>query len=71
MRWRVVPAGAVTVVLVALAACSSPPPPPPAGPQRTTCGDIVSIALPEGYTCTPFPTTELASASTAPARASS
>lgn len=62
MRWRVVPTGAVTVVLVALGACSSPPPPPPAGPQRTTCGDILSISLPEGYTCTPFPTTELASA---------
>jgi hypothetical protein len=62
MRWRVVPATAVTVVLVALGACSSPPPPPPAGPQRATCGDVLSISLPEGYTCTPHPTTELASA---------
>lgn len=62
MRWRVVPATAVTAVLVALGACSSAPPPPPAGPQRTTCGDVLSVSLPEGYTCTPSPTTELASA---------
>jgi hypothetical protein len=62
MRWRVVPATAVTAVLVALGGCSSPPPPPPAGPQRTTCGDVLSISLPEGYTCTPYPTTELVSA---------
>lgn len=62
MRWRVVPATAFTVVLVALGACSSPPPPPPAGPQRATCGDVLSLALPEGYTCTAYPTTELASA---------
>jgi len=53
---------AVTVGLVAVGACSSTPPPAPSGPQRTTCGDVLSIALPEGYTCTPYPSTELASA---------
>jgi hypothetical protein len=41
-------------VLAALvAACSAPPPPPPAAPQRTTCGDVLSVALPRGFSCTP------------------
>ena len=43
-------------------ACSSAPPPAPATPQRTTCGEVLSVALPQGFTCTPHPTTEFDSA---------
>jgi len=44
-------------VLVALAAgCSTPPPPPPPAAQRISCGDVLSVALPPGFTCTPNPT---------------
>ena len=43
-------------MVVALAtACSKPPPPPPPAAQRTTCGDVLSVALPAGFTCTPHP----------------
>jgi hypothetical protein len=44
------------------AACSSAPPPAPAAPQRTTCAEVLSLALPPGFTCTPHPTSELTSA---------
>jgi hypothetical protein len=40
----------------------SAPPPAPATPQRTTCGEVLSLALPQGFTCTPHPTTEFSSA---------
>jgi len=44
-------------VVIALAtACSDPPPPPPPAAQRTTCGEVLSVALPTGFTCTPNPT---------------
>jgi hypothetical protein len=43
-------------VVVALAtACSSPPPPPPPAAQRTTCGEVLSVVLPTGFSCTPNP----------------
>ena len=43
-------------MVVALAiACSDPPPPPPPAAQRTTCGEVISVALPTGFTCTPNP----------------
>jgi hypothetical protein len=47
-------AGAAVLVTLA-AACSAPPPPPPPVAQRTTCGDVLSVALPTGFTCTPNP----------------
>lgn len=50
-------------VLVALAtACSEPPPPPPPTPQRTACGDVLSVALPPGFTCTAKPSSVAAAA---------
>jgi hypothetical protein len=48
--------------LAVTTACSSAPPPAPATPQRTTCGEVLSVALPQGFTCTPHPTTEFDSA---------
>lgn len=47
-------AGAAAVVAFATA-CSTPPPPPPPAAQRTTCGEVLSVALPAGFTCTPKP----------------
>jgi hypothetical protein len=48
------PAGAAVVVALATA-CSGPPPAPPPVAQRTTCGEVLSLALPAGVTCTPSP----------------
>ncbi|MEO5821694.1 MAG: hypothetical protein ABIT71_14425 [Vicinamibacteraceae bacterium] len=45
-------AGAAVIVTLATA-CGSPPPPAPPAPQRTACGDVLSVALPPGFTCTP------------------
>jgi hypothetical protein len=58
------PAGsAATAVLASLAAaCSSPPPPAPPTPQRTTCADVLSVALPPGFTCSPRPSPAFISA---------
>ena len=43
-------------MVVALAiACSDPPPPPPPAAQRATCGEVLSVSLPTGFTCTPNP----------------
>jgi len=51
-------------VVAALAtACSDPPPPAPPAPQRTTCGEVLSVALPTGFTCTPNPSPVLTAAS--------
>ena len=50
-------------MVVALAtACSKPPPPPPPAAQRTTCGDVLSVALPPGFTCAPKPSPVLTAA---------
>jgi hypothetical protein len=54
-------AGAAALVATA-AACSAPPPPPPPLPQRTACGDVLSVALPPGFTCTPNPSPVAAAA---------
>jgi hypothetical protein len=54
-------AGAAVLVALA-AACSTPPPPPPPTPQRTSCGDLLSVALPPGFTCTPHASPVAASA---------
>jgi hypothetical protein len=66
MRSRSALRGLPTVLagwaLGAVAACTSAPPPAPATPQRTTCGEVLSVALPQGFTCTPHPTTEFDSA---------
>ena len=71
MRSRSAPTGlpamlarvlAGAALAVAAAACGSAAPPPPATPQRTTCGEVLSVALPQGFTCTPHPTTAFASA---------
>ncbi len=47
-------AGAALLLALA-AACSTPPPPAPPAPKRTACGDVLSVALPAGFTCTPNP----------------
>jgi len=49
-------------VVAFAAACSTPPPPPPPAPQRTTCGDVLSVALPPGFTCAPKPSPVLTAA---------
>jgi hypothetical protein len=54
-------AGAAVVVALTTA-CSTPPPPPPPLPQRTACGDVLSVALPPGFSCTPRPSSVVASA---------
>jgi hypothetical protein len=46
-------AGAAAVALAA--GCSEPPPAPPATAQRTTCAEVLSVALPAGFTCKPNP----------------
>ena len=49
---------------VALAtACADPPAPPPPVPQRTACGEVLSVALPTGFTCKPNPSPVAATAS--------
>jgi hypothetical protein len=51
-------------VVAALAtACSDPPPPAPPAPLRTTCGEVLSVALPTGFTCTPNPSPVVTAAS--------
>lgn len=53
MHSRTVGSAGAAVLVAIVAACSPPPPPPPAAAQRTTCGDVLSVALPPGFTCTP------------------
>jgi hypothetical protein len=60
--WAGLPAVLATALSTAAAACSSAPPPAPATPQRTTCGEVLSLALPPAFTCTPHPTTQLVTA---------
>ena len=62
MRSRSAFAAVAAVVAALAAACSSAPPPAPPTPQRTTCAEILSLALPPGFTCAPHPTTELTTA---------
>jgi hypothetical protein len=54
-------AGAAALAALATA-CSSPPPPAPPTPQRTTCADVLSVALPPGFTCTARPSPAFVSA---------
>jgi hypothetical protein len=56
MHSRTVGSAGTAVVVALAAACSKPPPPPPPAAQRTTCGEVLSVALPAGFTCTPKPT---------------
>jgi hypothetical protein len=37
------------------AACGSAAPSGPPAPKRTTCADVLSVALPDGFTCSPRP----------------
>jgi len=55
MHSRTVGSAGAAVVVALATACSKPPPPPPPAAQRTTCGDVLSVALPAGFTCTPHP----------------
>lgn len=62
MHSRTVGSAGAAVAVALAAACSTPPPPPPPVPQRTTCGDVLSVALPPGFTCTPKPSPVLTAA---------
>jgi len=62
MHSRTVGSAGAAVVVAFAAACSTPPPPPPPAPQRTTCGDVLSVALPPGFTCAPKPSPVLTAA---------
>jgi hypothetical protein len=62
MHRRTAGSSATAVIAAVAAACSSPPPPPAPTPQRTTCADVLSVALPPGFTCAARPSPAFTSA---------
>ena len=63
MHSRAVGSAGAAVAVALAAACGDPPAPPPPVPQRTTCGDVISVALPAGFSCKPTPSAVVATAS--------
>jgi hypothetical protein len=55
-------AAGIAVLGLIAAACGPSGPAAPAAPQRSTCAEVLSIALPAGFTCSPRSTPAFASA---------